>query len=79
MITKTIEATYAESTLHLEEALDLAPQSRVRVRIEIPPPPGVSSELVAELDEAFADSPDPEERALQEHMSRLRRKQSEEW
>ena len=79
MITKAMEATYDDGTLRLAEPLDLAPESRVRVRIEIPPATGSSNRLLEQLDEAFADMPDEDEKALQRNMARLRREQAEEW
>lgn len=80
MIIKTLEATYDDGALRLAEPLDLAPQSRVRVQVEIPP---FSSEpradLLAKLNEAYADAPDDDERTAQTHLIRLRREQAEEW
>jgi predicted DNA-binding antitoxin AbrB/MazE fold protein len=37
-ITKTVEATYEDGVLTLDEPVDLAGKSRVRVQIEIPLP-----------------------------------------
>ncbi|MCP4658554.1 MAG: antitoxin family protein [bacterium] len=79
MITKPIEATYDDGALRLAEPLDLAPRSRVRVRIEIPSSLDPSSELMARLNDAYADTPDEDERMLQKHMARRRREQAEEW
>lgn len=79
MITKTLDAIYDDGALRLAQPLDLAPKSHVRVRVEIPPPRDASAELLAQLNEAYADSPDEDERTLQKHMARLRREQAEEW
>ncbi len=79
MITKTIEAIYDEGALRLAEPLDLAPKSHVRVRIEIPSALDLSAELAVRINEAYADSPDEDERLLQKHMARIRREQAEEW
>ncbi len=79
MTIKTIEAIYNDGTLRLAEPLDLAPKSQVRVRIEIPSSLNSSTELLTHLNEAYANTPDEDERVLQKHMARLRREQAEEW
>ena len=80
MTIKTLEATYEGGALLLEEPLDLEPRSRVRVRVEIPSSPSTSTaDLQTQLDEAYGDTPDEDEAALQEHMARLRRKQTSVW
>jgi predicted DNA-binding antitoxin AbrB/MazE fold protein len=78
-MTKTMEATYDDGVLRLAEPLDLALRSRVLVRIEIPVSQVSDAQLLAELNEAYADAPDEDETLLQKHMARLRRKQAEEW
>jgi predicted DNA-binding antitoxin AbrB/MazE fold protein len=78
-MTKAIEATYDDGVLRLAEPLDLAPKSRVLVRIEIPVSQISDADLLAELNEAYADAPDEDEALLQQHMVRLRRKQADEW
>lgn len=79
MPTKTLEATYDNGVLRLAEPLDLAPRSRVRVRIELITAPGPKIDILDLLNEAYGDTPDAEERTLQRHMARLRREQVEEW
>ena len=78
MIIKTLEATYSNGALQLLEPLDIAPRSRVRVRVEIPEstdPP----ELRARIDAAYADGPDEDERRMQREMLRLRGEQADAW
>ena len=77
-MTRTMEATYEDGILVLDEPVDLATRSRVRVRIESPPPDD-SDRLLARINAAYADAPDEEERELQRRMTDVRRQQAEEW
>ncbi len=68
-MTKTIEATYEDGILKLDEPVDLAGRSRVRVQIEIPTPDDHSPD--ADLtSRRLALS--PEKRELLERVRRLR-------
>jgi predicted DNA-binding antitoxin AbrB/MazE fold protein len=78
-MTKTVEATYEDGVLKLDTPVGLEARSRVRVRIEVLEPRDTSGDLVARLNEAYADAPDKEERELQRQMARLRREQAEPW
>ena len=79
MIIKTLEATYEKGVLQLAEPLGLAPRSRVRIRVEMPSPQEAVAGLRARIDEAYADGPDEDEALLQNHMARLRERQTEAW
>ncbi len=69
MLTKTIAATYEDGVLRLDEPVDLARRSRVRVRIEIPAPDDHASDAdVASRRLALS----PEKRELLDRVRRLR-------
>ena len=75
MVTKTVDATYEDGVLKLDEPVDLARRSRVRVQIEIP----LSDDRVSEpfaADERHALSPERREllrrvRALRDKIPRV--------
>ncbi len=69
MITKTIAATYEKGVLKLDEPVDLATRSRVRVKIEIPEPERPAAEAPREAGKLALS---PEKRALLERVRGLR-------
>lgn len=69
MITKTVGATYEKGVLKLDEPVDLATSSRVRVKIEIPEPERPAADARRQ-GETLALS--PEKRDLLERVRRLR-------
>ncbi len=69
MITKTVEATYEEGVLKLDEPVALATRSRVRVKIEIPEPERLASDARLEGGKLALS---PEKRELLERVRRLR-------
>ena len=71
MITKTVEATYEDGVLTLDEPVDLAWRSRVRVQIEIPLPGDGLPESGAEAREPALS---PESRELLQRVRTLRDK-----
>ena len=71
MITKTVEATYEDGVLTLDEPVDLAGRRRVRVQIEIPLPDDNLPESGSETREPALS---PERRELLQRIRTLRDK-----